>query len=835
MSFSVDLWNGFDIIKQKINTTHKQIKNFNKLLSNYVYYEKEYCKNLDQLYKECKDTGNLDYPLEQSRISIINMIDFESKRRKELITYISKNIIEKISKFLSEPKISVDKIYYDNVELTQNFNKSINKLAVRQELFHSQCKELCSYLSQYELEKKMNSKADNTKVQKSYNKLLKSREEYLTYINETNIERDKYIFKKEELLNELEKTYRKAIENFKEYIYNFTTEKYKLIQKLYEKEKEDYEKYYSNIDIEQEALLFIMKNVTKEFPMIKIEFCSLKSNIIKSFLKSKYGDKLKEKDYNEILQSILSYFQKNNIFPNNLIQTGVSKIIEKNQFDFFSSRRFTKKDKNNTKNVILKKLNSVQEITREKKPEEKEAEILSNIKFVKNFLNELITNGKEKIFEDNYTNNESENIFKIDENKDKKELINKDDKVKELFNLINKSNESSSVYIETLIKTLSFLRSKGYFELSEYNIVLLHAFFTKILEGNPNNDYMIKNLLILSQTFYYIENGEKVYLQKFLKGNNILNCPQTWHRCINYSINLANTDKDLTIPIKKNELINKINREAFVTVVAYLCDIKTFTDNDIVYDKVKYFYSQIYNLDENQIKENVEDYLNSLKKKLQKNKEKEKNQINEKKNTETKTGNTEIKTNNTQEEKKDKKELTNPVKKENKLESENKEKQEDKKETNKSEIKDNDNDKKEEIINKSEDKQNVEDKKEIMKSEIIDNNDSKKEKNIINTKDIGKEKKEEKIKNIVRKENEINEEKKEETNKPIKDIELNNKKEDTKTGDKSSLINDFEIIKNNNENSINEINSDTKNIINENKTKNEDNRINDLKTLKKME
>ena len=624
MSFCVDLWNGFETIKEKFTMTHRQIKAFKKLLTSYVSAETEHCKNLDYIYKEFKDTGNMEYPIEKSRINIINMIDYESKERKEFINYVSKNIIDKMAVHLSEPKISLDQRFLDSSELAAGFKKTLDKLISKQENFHNQCKELSSYISQVELENNMSNKLVLGKCQKILNKVIKSRDDYLFYINETNIERNKYNLKMEELLNELEKTYRNAIEKFKEYLYDFGHNQFSFIKNLYDKDKYDYENYHSKIDIDQETLLFIMDSATKEFPMVKIEFCPFKSNALGKFIKSKYHDKLNEKDYNRVIKTIQQYFQKHNVFPDNLIQSGISKMsLIKNQFDFFSGRRFTKtKEKNNPLLDPNKKLNTVEDKIKDKSPEEKEMIILNNVNFIKKFINELITNGKVKIYEDKLSNDE--NIFKLNPSiKDKRSGMNTNEKINELFNLINISNESSQVYIETLIKILSYLRSKGYFEINKFNYNLLQLIFMRILEENPKNDYMLKNILILAQTFYNIEGEEKIYLQKGIKGNDLFKNPETWHRCINYSIALANTDKDLSVPIKKNELINKINKEAGVTVTSFLCDLKIFTDCQYTFDVVKYFYTYIYYLNEKEMEQNIKAYLESYYSNINNNKAKE--------------------------------------------------------------------------------------------------------------------------------------------------------------------------------------------------------------------
>ena len=627
MSFCVDLWNGFDIIKEKFTKTHKKIKAFKKFVSSYIDYETEHCDNLDLLYKEYKDVGNIDYPLQNSRINLINMINFESTKRREFITFINKNILEKMSLHLSEPKISLDQRFLDNIELTNNFRKTLEKLIAKQETFHYQCKELCSYISEMELGNNMNNKAYISKCQKILNKVIKTRDEYLLYINETNIDRKKYNLQIEGLLNELEKTYKKAIERFKDYLSNFAEQKYLFLKTLYEKEQSDYEKCHSNIDLKKEALLFIMNNATKEFPMVKIEFCSFKQKDMGKFIRSKYKESLNDKDYNRVIKAIQTYFQDHNVLPDNILQTGISKISpSKNQFDFFSSRRFTK-PKERIHILDKKRLDTIEDKIKDKTPEEKEMIILENVNFIKNFLMQLITDGKVKMFD--YKLRNDDNIFRFEnETKDSRENMSTDQKVSELFFLINISNESCEVYIETLIKTLSYIRSKGYYEINKFNYNLLQLIFIRILEEHPKNDYMLKNILILSQTFYNLIDDEKIYLQKGIKGNEVLNCPETWHRCINYTIALANSEKDLTIPIKKNELIYKINKEASVNVIPYLCDIKIFTNEQYTFDKVKYFYSYIYNLDNNEIDQNVEDYLKNFNKKLNSN-QKKNNNINE--------------------------------------------------------------------------------------------------------------------------------------------------------------------------------------------------------------
>ena len=65
MSFSVDLWNGFDLIKPQILSVQKKIKTISKVLSTYLTIESNYNKGLENLYKEFKEASNSEYLLDK--------------------------------------------------------------------------------------------------------------------------------------------------------------------------------------------------------------------------------------------------------------------------------------------------------------------------------------------------------------------------------------------------------------------------------------------------------------------------------------------------------------------------------------------------------------------------------------------------------------------------------------------------------------------------------------------------------------------------------------------------------------------------------------------------
>ena len=209
--------------------------------------------------------------------------------------------------------------------------------------------------------------------------------------------------------------------------------------------------------------------------------------------------------------------------------------------------------------------------------------------------------------------NNASNENNIEEISDEEKESNEEKDDQKILTYFYQENPNFKKNVEILIKKLSFLRSKGYFHISEktYNRIL--SLFFVILNDESKNDYILKNILILSQTFYKKVDNKKIYLQQGMKGKKIFSEPETWHKVINYSMNLSCSSMDLSQT--KEDMIEKINKEAAVIVLAYLCDIKQYTDDENVFNKVKNYYVKVYNLDEDMINKEVEKFFISLKQK----------------------------------------------------------------------------------------------------------------------------------------------------------------------------------------------------------------------------
>ena len=200
------------------------------------------------------------------------------------------------------------------------------------------------------------------------------------------------------------------------------------------------------------------------------------------------------------------------------------------------------------------------------------------------------------------------------------------DIVKNLFNQKGKINQSLADSFLDLIEypsvyraffvILSKLRSSGTFAQNEHVISLLGQGFNVILsKAKKNKSYDdVKNIIILSQTYYYeSENKEKIYLFEFIKNNEWLKSGKFWRNFIQDSI-----EKDLQRfdnSFYKNKLENKnknkkddinmekkLNEIVFSQLLTYSNNMKNFEiDKRVIIKIIDEFIEKYKYVSENNI------------------------------------------------------------------------------------------------------------------------------------------------------------------------------------------------------------------------------------------
>ena len=616
MSFCIDLWNGFDVIKsQFLSILNKTNTTYNMLMS-YANYEKEFANHLENLYnnnkdliKEIKDS-NLD-------LSIQNLIDnfkAESDYHKEHSEFIIKYVLTPLKESFDEVKTSYQNDFIENSKNLENYSKMTNNIINSQKKYHGFLKELQVFLfsltkpgledyiknyKQYakELLKESedqesnnaafnnNNKSEPIKKHKLIDKIFASKADYISSISDANEDIEAYNLKAEKILTELESKYLKLINSLQWTLVNAIHNKLLLQENIIKLNKVFSESKLSKIVPKKELMNFILKNATKEFPINKFEFISYKIDrtnanfeVINNFLN--------ENNFNS--NDSDSVFAKYN-------RKCSTKLVKSSSRKSFNIK---KKQTENTRNVSVSKMNT------KYSSEMNEFKLKTNTNLIEDFIDELDFNKDEDKKKDNNINIKDDNNLDKDENK-----ID----INQIKSLLTNLQQDKNIYLETIIKSLNYYRSKGYFLLSKLSYDYLIDIFKFLLDTYSTSDFLLKNILILAQTFYIYKEGDinkknKIFLQQGLKNYPIFSKPETWHRVINYTLYVNIINKDLTQKIDKNSQNSKLSLLAFNTLVSYLSDLTYFTDDDNVFYEVKDFYSIIYQLD---IKA-IDDQLNAI-------------------------------------------------------------------------------------------------------------------------------------------------------------------------------------------------------------------------------
>ena len=628
MSFRVDLWNGFDIIKNQFSSTINKISNLYNVLLSYVGCEKVYSKSLESLYKDNKDLfKDEDYLLDKNLIMLINNFKSESEFHKEHYKYVKHNILVSLKEITEKEKSLLNNLFNEGMQNQENFIKTKNNLITKQKNYNSALKNFYDFLSnfnEYELnillendivhsysinisDKMDNIKIANTMKDLSYinlnttfsedikmnkkinkrekliEKIRQSREEYTSLLNESNEFLESYKNKNENILQTLEGKYQSLISNIYSTLITTVDNRIDLINKINLLYSSYLEKNLKNITVKKEIMEFIIKNATKDFPLNKFEFISNKFENNNKLSSIHINNYLKEKLENE------ENFNRDSKRPKS------QKKTEAKNFNGRPTKKKNTSGQNENASIVLENpLNN----------DIKNYKIKSNIYLIENFIEELIFDQKEEKTKD------IELISCSDSSGKMKEISN-------IKSLLDKKNDYHIDYIENFFKALNLKRAKGHFVLDKKSYDILIDLFNFLLNNQPNVDFILKNIIILSQTFYSLETNKdelnlskkKIFLQNGLKNLPIFNNPETWHRVINFNLSSNINSKDISLQLDKNEINKKLNVLAYNLLMSYLTDIKDFTNDQNVFEEVKNFYIRIYNLNAETLNKQINDII----------------------------------------------------------------------------------------------------------------------------------------------------------------------------------------------------------------------------------
>ena len=619
MSFNVDLWNGFEVIKSSFDSNLNKLNQLINILDSYSFFIKEYYTNLFNLYSSTNKIINKDNSTFDNLLYLL-LISFKTESE------YYENHYNLINKSLQETKERIEKIklniqqYFQSYEINkENFNNALNNLISKQENFYESCKELCLNIAQEETNKifienqnninnKKRSSTENLKIKIEKKEtpldcVFLAKSNYIKFIFESNKLRENYNNNTENILFKLENQYKDILYYFECLMKIYINDKIMIHNKILTLNNNNNEKTFKNINYETIFNDFIENNVTKEFPMIKLEFIPFKltKNIFENNQKLNNYNELKKEEQNKIFNLIKNYISENNI---NLYESDFSKIFlkSKEQQNLLKSNEVNLDE---TKTMIEIDEDDFEIIKSKKKKEIEKKK--KNFNFIKNFINTLVIEETESNKKEE--EKENENVIDIDESIKYNKILVK------FMDLISPKNKEKFEYLNAFIQFLTIVRVKGFFKLNPYVYQIFINIFTYILMNYKNSYDYVRNIILLSQTFYKgdDENPDdvKIYLLNGLKNHSVFKEPQTWHRAINYSLSLSIKNSSLyKLEIQnKEDYYKNLDKIVMNIFISYLYDMRISTTDLKVYEKVKHFYSKIYKLDEKMVDEQVNKLL----------------------------------------------------------------------------------------------------------------------------------------------------------------------------------------------------------------------------------
>ena len=191
----------------------------------------------------------------------------------------------------------------------------------------------------------------------------------------------------------------------------------------------------------------------------------------------------------------------------------------------------------------------------------------------------------------------TDKLLSLDENHciNKNIVLSQDDK-NYFFNIIDKP-EASIIFLNRLNK----IRSFGKFELdkTEYDDII--KIFSLILNKiQVNKDISsFKFCIILSQTFYCMNDGKKIYLQAGLKKHTIFKSEEMWVKLINYLLDDAKEkfQKLNKIEFKEKDKNERYKDIALGQLLPFVNDMMEFGFNLTKAEKICNKIMDEYNLD----------------------------------------------------------------------------------------------------------------------------------------------------------------------------------------------------------------------------------------------
>ena len=329
---------------------------------------------------------------------------------------------------------------------------------------------------------------------------------------------------------------------------------------------------------------------------------------VRDFVTDKNNTQLKAEHFNENLNSVLKKIDQNfseinfDIYKINTIKYNTkdeNHLSEngKNLMQIIRKKKFDEKDIF----YVAQKMNNFEFVDKKEyilDIEKEKIKLLGKLNKLFRYANK---NRVKKNSENKSNNNNEDNS--VDLNKNKVEEPNDED-----FNYICKLMKKKE-YRDYLLTKLNNYRAEGSLEMPEnvYNYFVqifleIMKYLVKEKEKDSvkelNIDYTAtRYIFILSQTFYYKKDKEKIYLQNGIKNQKIFQSDEFWIKLLEYNIK-QEMDKLASKSQKKFDEKEKGKEICIMQILPYLSGFDGFGVSKEAMDKITNFFIKKYELNE---------------------------------------------------------------------------------------------------------------------------------------------------------------------------------------------------------------------------------------------
>ena len=329
---------------------------------------------------------------------------------------------------------------------------------------------------------------------------------------------------------------------------------------------------------------------------------------IKDFVTDKNNTQLKAEHFNENLNSVLKKIDENfseinfDIYKINTIKYNTkdeNHLSEngKNLMQIIRKKKFDEKDIF----YVAQKMNNFEFVDKKEYILDIEKEKIKLLEKLNKLFRYANKNRVKKNSENKSNNNNEDNSVDVDKNK--VEEPNDED-----FNYICKLMKKKE-YRDYLLTKLNNYRAEGSLEMPEnvynYFVKIFLEIMKYLVEEKEkdsvkelNIDYTAtRYIFILSQTFYYKKDKEKIYLQNGIKNQKIFQSDEFWIKLLEYNIK-QEMDKLASKSQKKFDEKEKGKEICIMQILPYLSGFDGFGVSKEAVDKITNFFIKKYELNE---------------------------------------------------------------------------------------------------------------------------------------------------------------------------------------------------------------------------------------------